>query len=492
MDEEEINIVNSKVQDMLFKKQDHQDVVNYLDSKKLNTETLFSYLIEFIEQEEYSYTLDNILSLIDKLSKWQYYRDEIKYLLVKYSENDFIFFIKFHVIKKYIIQFITNNLEMFYQYDFVYKMIKIYIYDENAGVYQSAADLLFIIMKRYSDYIKEKDIFKKILSDNGYEASSILLIRVLDLVIRYLNQVGDSFAESLFKSLSSKFYEYDILTKLTFLDSLDSIERVSLANIFIDEINFFTKLGSGEIDVPNELMRKIMYTFSKFYAKNFLKEKTIKNTLAIGLQFHEDNKNENYFILSYLINIFHNKEIFTFLANDENNSVYNFNENVLNAIIENYYSYDPDIKKHALELISVVSNFSLPSLVQEIFVKKMYAAFYRWEFNNNPKDDTEALRFFTDKLFKDFKTHDFIEYETKFLEALLSIYKFNIGMISYEPLLKRLIANFEFMLYLLNRRTRPQEICLLKYNIVEKMLKTEINDKNVLEQLSNFLAKGPY
>ncbi len=48
------------------------------------------------------------------------------------------------------------------------------------------------------------------------------------------------------------------------------------------------------------------------------------------------------------------------------------------------------------------------------------------------------------------------------------------------------------MLYLLNRRTRPQDICLLKFKIVERMLKTEINDKNVLEQLSNYISKGPY
>jgi hypothetical protein len=48
------------------------------------------------------------------------------------------------------------------------------------------------------------------------------------------------------------------------------------------------------------------------------------------------------------------------------------------------------------------------------------------------------------------------------------------------------------MLYLLNRRTRPQDICLLKFNIVEKMLKTEINDKNVYEQLTNYITKGPY
>jgi hypothetical protein len=69
---------------------------------------------------------------------------------------------------------------------------------------------------------------------------------------------------------------------------------------------------------------------------------------------------------------------------------------------------------------------------------------------------------------------------------------YDIDMITYEPILKRLIANLDFMLYLLNRRTRPQDICLLKFKIVEKMAKNEINDKNVIEQLSNYISKGPY
>jgi hypothetical protein len=103
--------------------------------------------------------------------------------------------------------------------------------------------------------------------------------------------------------------------------------------------------------------------------------------------------------------------------------MFNYNEYLISAIIENYYSYDPDIKKHALELIAAANNFSLPSLFQEIFVKRLYAHFYKWEFNKFPKDDIEALKFFTDKLFKDFKTHDFIDYETKYLDTLLSIYQ---------------------------------------------------------------------
>jgi hypothetical protein len=422
MDEEEIKIVNSKVQDMLFKKANHEDVINYLDSKKLNIEILLSYLVEFIENEEYSHMLDNVLSLIEKLAKWDYYKEHIRENLIKFSENDYIYFIKFHIIKKFIIHFIGDNIDMFYNNDMVYKMIKLYSIDENSGVYQNVVDLLFMINTRYPDHIVQKQVFRNIVNYiHDHNDNSIILIREVDMIIRYLNQIDDDLIEGIFKTLSSKFYEYDKLTQLTLLDSLDLIERERIANIFINEINLFAKLGSGEFNCQNELMRKIMYTYSKFYGKKFLKDNVAKNTLAVGLQYFEDNKHENYFILSFLINIFHNRDIFTFLSNDENSIMFDFNQYIIFAIIDNYYSYEPDIKKHALELIAVVSNFTLPSLAQEQFIKRIFTSFYKYEFNNFPKDDTEAMKFFTDKLFKDFKTHDFLEYETKYLETLLSI-----------------------------------------------------------------------
>jgi len=36
MDEEELKIINSKLQDMLFKKSTNEDVVNYMNSKVLS------------------------------------------------------------------------------------------------------------------------------------------------------------------------------------------------------------------------------------------------------------------------------------------------------------------------------------------------------------------------------------------------------------------------------------------------------------------------
>ena len=64
-------------------------------------------------------------------------------------------------------------------------------------------------------------------------------------------------------------------------------------------------------------------------------------------------------------------------------------------------------------------------------------------------------------------------------------------MITYDPIINTLVNNFDFIIYLLNRRTRPQDICLLKYKIVEKMC-LAAKDKNALEQFNNYISKGPY
>lgn len=70
-------------------------------------------------------------------------------------------------------------------------------------------------------------------------------------------------------------------------------------------------------------------------------------------------------------------------------------------------------------------------------------------------------------------------------------------MITFEPMLKKVVAHFDFILYLLNRRTRPEDICLAKFEIIKYISKSDYAnsgqvDKNLLQQFGNYISKGPY
>ena len=127
----------------------------------------------------------------------------------------------------------------------------------------------------------------------------------------------------------------------------------------------------------------------------------------------------------------------------------------------------------------------MPSLSEQ-FLKNFLSEMYVYQMGNKPLNETDTFSFFVDRLYKDFKTHDFDEFELQFLDTVLNI-------ITFEPLLKKVINNFDFLLYLLNRRLKPQEICLKKFYIIDYLYKsTEQVDSGLKEQFKNYINKGPY
>lgn len=57
--------------------------------------------------------------------------------------------------------------------------------------------------------------------------------------------------------------------------------------------------------------------------------------------------------------------------------------------------------------------------------------------------------------------------------------------------------NLDFMLYILNRRIRPQEILLKKFNIIETFLKSNFVitggiEKGLTNRFEDYVKKGPY
>ena len=73
---------------------------------------------------------------------------------------------------------------------------------------------------------------------------------------------------------------------------------------------------------------------------------------------------------------------------------------------------------------------------------------------------------FSEIIYNDFKKRDIPDYEYPFLECILSI-------LNDEKFIKCLLSNFDFVLYLLERRDRPKEICQKKFDVIQKIIQNE-------------------
>jgi hypothetical protein len=368
--------------------------------------------------------------LIESLVRW----DENKQSLIKsFEENaENILSIKNQATKKFLVDFMKKNVDYFYDKTYFYEIIKVYITDEHSGVSNKAFDLLFTLInnEKFNEYLISNNIFLELIKylDNLKENNSILFIREIEILIKYLSmKKNDDLAEYL-KLNCNNFFKLDLLTQLTFLDILEKeIQSSNLADLILKEINFFQNLNEGT-DISNELLRKCMYTISKLYADGLItNSKIIKNLLVVSFQYFDDNSNDFHYITSIISNLSKNKQIFLFLLDEENNSQFDFLGRVVDIIVDSYNKYDPNIKIGNLDIIKAMVNFSLPSISQEQFLKKFVDKLYFYEYNKNPQNENDANKFFIEKLYKDFKTHDFEEYEEHFLEVILSnIYFINI------------------------------------------------------------------
>jgi hypothetical protein len=66
--------------------------------------------------------------------------------------------------------------------------------------------------------------------------------------------------------------------------------------------------------------------------------------------------------------------------------------------------------------------------------------------------------------------------------------------LTYETVMKKIVSFFDLLLYLLNRRTRPEEICEKKFQIIQKIHESELFakvEKSLSDQISNYVKRGP-
>lgn len=439
---------------------------------------------------------DIVLEILTKLLQIEGFAEQLTLLLMNSSET--VFSLKSPMVKKYLIKFIQNNLDQFYKEDFLYQLIKVYLRDQNSGVYEETSKLLFSLVSCSTDYkfkqhITDLNFFKDLIEylESVRGDDSTLLVRETEILIAYLNMEESEFAESVLMQLVGNFFIYDLLTQLVILDSFEKkLEKPELAEKVISHLNIFQKLSQGQ-EIPNEILRKLMYTISKLYGGKILKNLNLmKNFLAVSLQHFAEDKSNTDFITSILFNTLHNKEIFTFLMDPTNSTQFDFFQGVIRATIESYASPDAKAKMHALDLVELVFDFNIYSAAQEQFVKHFLEAFFDHFNARKMESENEGGAFLMGKLYKDFKTHDFDDYELKFLQTVFSL-------ISHQKFLKLVINHFDLILYLLNRRTRPEKICKEKYKIIQDMFKTDYFssgkvDEGLVKQFSNYIVRGLY
>jgi hypothetical protein len=207
-------------------------------------------------------------------------------------------------------------------------------------------------------------------------------------------------------------------------------------------------------------------------------------TLKSSLGYFDDTSDYN-FICSIWQNMFHNEGFYFLLLGDFKES---FLERITRNIVEGYTYYDPSVKSQILELFVILFDFKVPSISHDNYVKYFLQMFYKRLMNKSTNDENEVNELFLSSLYKDLKTFDYEEYEYIFLLALKSI-------LSYDPLYKKAVNYLDLDLYLLNRRVKKNEICELKYELINLIVKNSNSgeiEKNLLTQFNKYVNKGIY
>ena len=115
------------------------------------------------------------------------------------------------------------------------------------------------------------------------------------------------------ENICKDFYQYDLLTQLTLLETMETnINDKEVLLLLNPNKNFY---NDNIMSLDAQTMRKLLLTFSKFYARYLINDneiKLLKNTLAISFQYYNDDKNVQF--MCYLLhNIFNNTHIYGFI-----------------------------------------------------------------------------------------------------------------------------------------------------------------------------------
>lgn len=179
MDNNQINNIFLKLQDLYFNKSSEDLVHQFLSAKNLSMDSLVN-MFETLEIKD-EYKLDNILKIIEILITYPTYKTNLYISII--NKQDIILKSKIPQIARFTLNFIRNNSDFFVMNnEFINKVLRVYLFEENAGIYELARDvMLFILNSQKFDekFIDTNSIFKEFDKNKN---DSVLLVRGIEIV----------------------------------------------------------------------------------------------------------------------------------------------------------------------------------------------------------------------------------------------------------------------------------------------------------------------
>ena len=516
-----------EIQDILFKKGTKQDAFDHL----LKNNITFNDLIATLIVDDDDKKIDLLVSLFELLSKFEGFDDDLINLIIKQAEKNKsdLFSIASEGGKKYFLKIIKLHSNKLINQPFINQFFKIYFMDKSSGVYSQTLQLIIYLMKnnlisaeRLGNLIQDLvEYFDSLI----IKTDSLYLVRKFEIYLCFIDHIYKNellnkennttwikLKEGIQK-MCKDFYEYDILTQLTIMETMENnINDENVLLILNPNPNFF---NANITSLDPQAMRKLLLTFSKFYARYLISDKEIKllkNTLAISFQYYNDDKHIQF--MCYLLNnIFNNTHIYGFILDSANNSQFDFLNNIIEVMSSIFIINDPNVKVQIYETLEKVFDFGEDETEENkkqnsekiVYLGKQNLAQHKQfiilllteiikktSFDDLVacKKDDEIKAKFVEYLYEHFKKNDLPDYELCFLRLIYYI-------VSNDDNTKILLSNFDFVLYLLKRRKeRPHEVCDMKFKVIKRIN----NKKEIISQMSQefsrqfmeYINKGPY
>ena len=514
-----------EIQDIFFKKGTKEEALNHLQKSNITFQDLIITLV--VDEDEKK--IDLLVTLFDLLSKFKGFKDDLINLLKDEAKKDKsnIFSITSDTGKKYFIKIMKENAENLINEPFINEFFKIYFLDKSSGVYSSTLKLIIHLIKNNLIPIEKlsaliQDIIKY-FDSLDLTKDAIYVLRKFEILLCFidytyknelLNKENSTTMVALKESINNMchdFYQYDLLTQLTILETMENdINDEEVLLMLNPNSNFFNEKIMA---LEQQALRKLLFTFSKFYARYLITDKEIKllkNTLAISFQYYNDEK-QIQFICPLLTNIFNNTHIYAFIMDSANNTQFDFLNNIIEIISSIFNMSDPNFKVLIFEVLEKIFDFGddedeenkkenkIQYLgKQNISMHKQFIMFLLTEIVRKhsvddlvkAKTDDQIKGVFVEYIYDHLKRNDLPDYELSFLRLIFYI-------VSDNDNTKILLSNFDFVLYLLKRRKeRPHEVCEMKYNVIKRIK----NKKDIMSQMSqefsnqfnDYVNKGPY
>ena len=184
MDNNELNNIFLKIQDLYFKKSSEEQINDFLMSKNISIESLIQKF-EIIDIKE-EYKLENILKIIELLITYPTYKKSLYSTII--SKQEIILNIKISKIAIFIVNFIRMNSKFFVEEkDFLNKLLSVYIFDENAGNYEHARNLMILLINNNNfeqNFIDLHSLIDKLEKSNK---NSIMLVRGIEIILMIMD-----------------------------------------------------------------------------------------------------------------------------------------------------------------------------------------------------------------------------------------------------------------------------------------------------------------